>query len=131
MARRSSRTLTEVELEFMQHLWARGALTPDDFETAFSEAGKPLTGGSIRKVLGILLRKGYVERRREGKGYIYSALVQRDQAGASVVRDILGRVFGGSASLMVAALLDTRTVPEKDLETIERLITERRKENAK
>jgi BlaI family transcriptional regulator, penicillinase repressor len=131
MARRTSPTPTEVELEFMQLLWVRGELTPDDFEIAFAEAGRSLTGGSIRKMLGILLRKGYVERRKEGKGYVYAAKVPRDQAGASVVRDILARMFGGSASLLVAALLDSRTVPEKDLETIERLIAERRKENKK
>jgi BlaI family transcriptional regulator, penicillinase repressor len=131
MARRSSRTLTEVELEFMHLLWAKGELTPDDFETLFTDSGKPLTGGSIRKVLGILLRKGYVDRRREGKGYTYFAKVPREQAGASVVRDILSRVFGGSASLLVAALLDNRSVPEKDLETIENLIAEKRKEKEK
>ena len=33
MARRTSSTPTEVELEFMQILWTRGELTPDDFET--------------------------------------------------------------------------------------------------
>jgi predicted transcriptional regulator len=128
MARRPSRTLTEVELEFMQLLWDRGELASEDIETAYAERGSPLTGGSVRKVLGILMRKGYVTRRKEGKKHMYEALVPREQASTGAVRDILNRVFGGSASLLVAALLDSREVQEKDLKEIERLITERRKE---
>jgi predicted transcriptional regulator len=128
MARRPSRTLTEVELEFMQMFWERGELASEDIEAAYAERGSPLTGGSVRKVLGILMRKGYVTRRKEGKKYIYAAGVARDQASTGAVRDMLKRVFGGSASLLVAALLDSREVHDKDLKEIELLIAERRKE---
>ncbi|MHB9031287.1 MAG: BlaI/MecI/CopY family transcriptional regulator [Candidatus Latescibacterota bacterium] len=128
MARRPSRTLTEVELEFMQFLWERGELASEDIEAAYAERGSPLTGGSVRKVLGILMRKGYVSRRKEGKKFIYAAKVPREQASTGVVKDLLQRVFGGSASLLVAALLDSREVHEKELKEIERLIAERRKE---
>ncbi len=128
MARRPSRTLTEVELEFMQLLWEQGELASEDIEARYAERGTPLTGGSVRKVLGILMRKGYATRRKEGKKFMYTAQVRREQASAGVVKDLLQRVFGGSASLLVTALLDSREVPAQDLKEIERLIAERRKE---
>ena len=127
MARHASRTLTEVELEFMQILWDGGEYSPDDIQFSFQEKDRNLTGGSIRKVLSILMKKGYVTRRREGKGHVYHATVHRDQANRSIVRDILMRAFGGSTPLMLAALLDSRNVDEKELETIEKMITEHRR----
>ena len=75
MARRKSTTLTEVELEFMQEIWAQGEVSTDDIQKALSEKGRDLTDGSIRKILSILLHKGYLDRRRDGRGFLYCARV--------------------------------------------------------
>ena len=42
-----------------------------------------------------------------------------------MVVDLLRRAFDGSATLMVATLLDSRNVSQRDLEEIKRLIMER------
>ena len=60
MARRRSRILTEVELEFMQVIWSRGKVTTEDVRNALRHEGRHLSDGSIRKVLSILVKKGYV-----------------------------------------------------------------------
>ena len=127
MARRKSRTFTEVELEFMQILWSAGEATPEDIQVALAEQSRELTGGSIRNVLAILAEKGYVARRKTGKTFMYSARVHEEQAQKSVVQDILSRVFDGSESLMVAALLKNREVDSTEIAEIERLIAEHKK----
>ena len=131
MARRTSRTLTEVELEFMQILWAKGDCTPEDIQRELQKSGRTLTGGSIRKILLILLRKGYVTRKKVSKTHAYSAKVVQEQANKSIIRDILDRAFSGSTSLMIAALLDSRTITDEDMKKIENLIKERKKEAGK
>jgi len=128
MARRRSRTFTEVELEFMQVLWSAGEATPEDIQDELTAKGHPLTGGSIRNVLAILTEKGYIARRKSGKTYLYTANVREEQAKKSVVQDILSRVFGGSESMMVAALLKNRDINCKELEEIERLIADHKTE---
>jgi hypothetical protein len=56
MARRKTRTLTEVELEFMQAVWAADReVTTEDVLDALRRQGRELAGGSVRKVLSILL----------------------------------------------------------------------------
>ena len=130
MARRPTKTLTEVELEFMQILWEHGEAAPDGIQEVLVEAGRDITGGSIRKVLSILMRKGYVTRRKEGKSYYYSPIVGKERAQGGLVGDVLDRAFGGSAAHLVAALLDSQRVPEEDLDAIERLIAKRRQELA-
>ena len=127
MGRRKSRTLTEVELEFMQVVWELGEATTEDVLLALREQGRDLADGSVRKVLGILLTKGYLSRRPDGRGFRYKPEVPRDRANKKMLADLIGRAFQGSAALMVAALLDSKNVDEKALRQIRRLIAEREK----
>ena len=128
MARRRSRTLTEVELEFMQVVWNRDEVTTEDVREALAAQARDLTGGSVRKVLSILVDKGYLTRRQEGRGFIYRATVPEEEANRNLLADLLGRAFDGSAALMVAALLDARPVSHRELEEIKRLIAQREAE---
>ena len=115
MARRKSRTFTEVELEFMQVLWAAGEATTEYVQEALRKEGRDLSDGSVRKVLSILMDKGHVTRRREGRGHIYQAAVPKAKAHKRMVRDLLSRAFGGSAALMVAALLDAEALSDEEM----------------
>lgn len=128
MARRKSNTLTQVELEFMKVVWAAAEVTTDDVQEALRRAGRDLADGSIRKVLSILVSKGYLARRREGRAFVYRATVGEDEASRSLVQDLLRRAFDGSAALLVASLLDGRTVRGEDLREIKRLIAEHEEE---
>jgi len=125
MPRRKSRTLTEVELEFMQVVWDRETVTTEAVLDALRGQGRDLADGSVRKILSILVDKGYLSREQEGRGFRYRAEVPRENATRSMVTDLLDRAFGGSAALMVASLLDVRTVTGTDLSKIKKLIAER------
>jgi len=131
LARRKSRTLTEVELEFMQVVWNLGEVRTEDVMDALNRRGHPLADGSVRKVLSILGRKGYVSRRREGRWFIYQARMPQEKAKTHMVTDLLKRAFEGNPALMVASLVDSHAVSNKDLETIRRLISERQREERK
>ena len=127
MARRKTRTLTEVELEFMQIIWELGEVTTEDVLERLRRSGRRITDGSIRKVLSILGAKGYLSRRAEGRGFRYRAVVRKEKANRSLLADLVKRAFDGSASLMVAALLDDRQISKADIARIKQLIAEREK----
>ena len=91
MPRRKARTLTEVELEFMQVLWDEGEASTEAVQEALRRRGRELADGSVRKVLAILITKGYVTRRREGRAHLYRATVPQQEARHSLVADLLGR----------------------------------------
>ena len=124
MARRKSPTFTEVELEFMQIIWAEGEVSTEDILSALREQGRDLSDGSIRKILSILMNKGHLLRRQAGSGFLYRAKEQKNQSHRNIVQDILKRAFEGSPSLMVAALLDSKDIDRNDIEEIKRLIKE-------
>jgi predicted transcriptional regulator len=131
MARRKTRTFTEVELEFMRILWERGDSSPEDIADAFAARGRTLSGGAIRNVLAIMGEKGYVTRRKEGKAFLYRAKVTRDEARRDMAGDLLDTVFSGSESLLVASLLERRDIRPEELEEIERMIAERKRRDGK
>ena len=129
MARRKAKTLTEVELEFMQVVWAAdGEVTTEDVLQALCRRGRELTDGSVRKVLAILVAKGYLARRQEGRGFLYRPMVGRDQAVRRMVTDLVRRAFDGAATGMVAALLDSRALDERELAEIKRLVARHERE---
>ncbi len=128
MGRRKSPTFTEVELEFMQVIWASGEVSTDDVQEVLEARGRNLSDGSIRKILSILIEKGHLTRRREGRAFLYKPKIREGQANRKMVQDLLKRAFGGSAALMVAALFDSNPLNERDLKAIKRLIAEHEKE---
>ncbi|HPI91425.1 MAG TPA: BlaI/MecI/CopY family transcriptional regulator [Spirochaetota bacterium] len=125
MARRKSKTLTEVELEFMQVIWDRADTSTEDLQRALAARGRPLTDGAIRRVLAILMQKGYLIRRKQGLSFLYNAKVQKNHALGSMFRDMLSRAFGGSGSLMIATFLDTVDIKPDEMDRIKRLIEDR------
>jgi predicted transcriptional regulator len=124
MPGRSRKTPTAVELEFLQVLWSKEEATTEDVMSALSRQGRELADGTVRKMLSILMEKGFVTRRKQGRGYVYRPTVGRAQAGRRLVADLLKRGFGGNAALLVAALIDSRSVDEEEMAQIRRLIAE-------
>ena len=128
MGRRKSSTFTEVELEFMQVIWAAGEVTTDHVLEVLKGRGRNLSDGSIRKILSILVQKGHLTRRREGRAFLYKPKIRKGQANRKMVQDLVKRAFGGSTALMVAALFDSNPLNERDLKEIKRLIAKHEKE---
>lgn len=115
MARKSSKHLTDVELRIMKVLWQRGETSVEMIQEDLAESGHPLAQPSIRTMLNILGKKKMVERRRDGRQFLYIPAVDRSAAEDEFVGDMVDRVFEGSASQLVAALLQ-----RKDLQGDER-----------
>jgi BlaI family transcriptional regulator, penicillinase repressor len=124
MPRWKSRTLTEGELDFMRALWALGEAAPEEIQEALARQGREVTGGTIRNVLAVLMEKKYAARRKQGKAHLYRATVSEEQALAEMAGNLLSGAFGGSESLLVAALLKNREVNPDELAAIETLIEE-------
>lgn len=129
MSRQKSRTFTEVELEFMHIVWSLGEASPDDIDSALREKGRSVSIGSIRNVLAIMMEKGYLVRRKEGKAYRYRAKVRKDQARRAIMDDLVSSLFEGSESLVIAALLEDRELRPEEKEKIRRLLDRPKGEN--
>ena len=125
MGRHKSKTLTPVELEIMQVVWAGGEVSAEEVRLTLRQQRRRLHNASVRKMLSILLEKGYVQRRKISHRYVYVAKVSQKRAEKSLLADLHSRVFGGDTKCMMQAFLNSRLVSAKDLKAIKQLIAEK------
>lgn len=109
----SRESLTPLELEIMQVLWAAG---PSTAAEVVPQLQGDLAYNTVGTMLQVLLRKGKVKRVAEGRAYRYRAAVSRERAAGSAIGDLLKRMFGGSAEAMLLAMVDSGHVAAADLQ---------------
>lgn len=88
---------------------------------------------SIRVILGILEKKGYLEHRRDGKRHIYRPTVPVEKATRSALSHVMKTFFAGSPSSAILALLDmsSENLSPDELEEIASRIEEASREGSK
>jgi predicted transcriptional regulator len=67
---------------------------------------EPPSYSAVRTMLGLLVKKGWLRFRQDGKRYLYRSAGSREKSQRAALRRMLGTFFDGSASDAVAALLD-------------------------
>ena len=109
--------LPDAELEIMKELWAADEpLTRPQLEQRL--ARKSWTSTTLLALLARLESKGFVIRQKQGKGYLYAAAVTRQEYLPVESRSALGRMFGGSARNLVAALAETHALSDTDIDEL-------------
>ena len=109
--------LPDAELEIMKELWAADEpLTRPQLEQRL--ARKSWTSTTLLALLARLESKGFVSRQKQGKGYLYAAAVPRQESLPVESRSALGRMFGGSARNLVAALAETHALSDTDIDEL-------------
>jgi BlaI family penicillinase repressor len=71
---------------------------------------------AIRTTLNILVRKGFLERIRSGRKYLYAPTMTQEKAGKQAVRRLLQTYFNNSIELAVSGLLsvdDQKLTPQE------------------
>ena len=112
---------TDAELAILRILWERGPCTvrqvyeqlARDRQTAYTTA---------LKLLQIMTEKGLVERDERERTHVYTPRLSQDQTQRQLVRDLLDRAFGGSASKLVMQALATKRASADELRDIRKAI---------
>lgn len=131
MARPKSENPTELELEILKILWQESPLSVRDVRLQLAKLGRDLTHSSVITMLNIMVRKGYLEREKEGKAFLFSPTESKQNVTSSIVGDVVSRVFEGSTSAMMLSLLDTGDLDADELGEIRKLINRKAKEQKK
>jgi BlaI family transcriptional regulator, penicillinase repressor len=113
---------TPGELEVLKVLWEQGALSPRDVMDRLNQDGKERAYTSVASLLNVMLEKQLVSRRARGNAFVYAARASRERTLNQLVEDLVGRAFEGSASALVAHLLDARKVSREELDEIRAVI---------
>ncbi|HET9393357.1 MAG TPA: BlaI/MecI/CopY family transcriptional regulator [Candidatus Rubrimentiphilum sp.] len=120
MARKKSPTLTEAELRLMEVLWDKRHATVAEVTEALPPP--PIAYNTVLTTMRILEQKGYVSHKEEGRAYLYTPLVDREEAAQSAVGLLLNRFFGNKSAELALRLIESERPTEVELQRLKSLI---------
>ncbi len=127
--KKSAEFLTEVELEFMSHLWALGRGSVRDLLAKLAP-DRALAYTSAATIMRILEEKGFVKSTKQGKTFIYTPLVEKNAYQSRSLRDLSAKLFDGTPATLVARLVDDEGLSVEALEEIRAMVDRKLKDDA-
>lgn len=124
----SKRTrLGVVQLEIMRVLWERGRATARQITESLPRR-KRLAHSTVQTLLRQLEAKGAVAHEVHGRTFVYQPLTSEEEVTMGAARELVGRLFDGSAAGLMAHLLRHERLSRDELRRIQRLIQRKEKE---
>ncbi len=123
MARPRHKNPTPAELEVLQIIWEHGPCTVRNVMNLLSPK-RPRAYTSVMSLMNVMAEKGLLNQKPKGRAFIYSAKVSRDKTRSLLLSDLLNRAFDGSASALVAHLLEQTEPDSEELDEINKTISE-------
>lgn len=119
--KKKSEFLTEVELEFMTRLWELGEGTVRDVMAKLAPE-RDLAYTSAATIMRILEQKSFVSSKKEGKTYVYKALLTKDAYQTRFLRDVSEKLFDNTPAALIARLVDDDDLSPEALNEIRVLL---------
>jgi BlaI family penicillinase repressor len=116
MVRQAGKTpkdaLTPLELKIMQVLWEIGPSPVADVQARLQD---DLAYTTVQTMLNVLLRKKKVKRLQIGRAFHYQPLVSHQRVAGTALKELVSRMFDGSAEKLLMALVDTRQITTEEI----------------
>jgi BlaI family transcriptional regulator, penicillinase repressor len=116
-------SISEAESAVLAVLWQNGTATAEDVITALAEP-RNWQESTIKTLLGRLLKKGAVRARKDGRRFIYSPTLAREEWLSRESESLLNRLYGGRVAPLVAHFSRHRKLSKRDIRELKRLIEE-------
>ncbi|CAO1654683.1 MAG: BlaI/MecI/CopY family transcriptional regulator [Parasphingorhabdus sp.] len=118
--------ISDAEHAVMEVLWKRAPMTATEVaEQVVREKDWSLQ--TVKTLLSRLAAKAVVGTERDGRRFLYSPLVERDDYLTGVSRNFVDRLFGGKVMPLVAHLAEADELSADDIREIEELLRELKK----
>ena len=109
----------------MQILWDRKTATVRDIQQALPPGRHYNT---VLTIIRVLERKGHVNHRQEGRGFVYRALARPEESRSRALTHLIDSVFGGSSESVVLNMVESGNLTLDELDEIRRKVKKRAKE---
>ena len=116
--------ITDAELDVMEALWGAGSpLTAAEVGESIG-ADRDWSQATVKTMLSRLVAKGVIEHREDGRRFLYSPVLRREDYVGNESRRFVERLFGGRLSPLVARLAEEDGLDDDDIAAIEALLKE-------
>ena len=117
--------ISDAEWQVMKIIWMQGEQTSSDLIRVLAERFD-WSKSTIQTLLARLVEKECLTRKKEGKSFVYSALLTLDQSRDFLVQDIKDKVCSRRIKNLLADLIMECDFTQADLEDLEAVISEKK-----
>ncbi len=124
----NDKKLSNLQINILDILWENGSLSVQEIKRLL-EPQRQLAQTSIATILTRLEKQGFVKYNKQGRKYIYSANIAKNEVQDNSIDSLLKNLFKGNKASLVSHLL-AEELSVTELEHIQNLIKERSHSNA-
>lgn len=117
--------ISDAEWQVMKIIWMQGEQTSSDLIRVLAERFD-WSKSTIQTLLARLVEKECLTRKKEGKSFVYSALLTLDQSRDLLIKDIKDKVCSRRIRNLLANLIMECDFTLADLEDLETVISEKK-----
>lgn len=118
--------LPDAELEVMRAIWAsKGAISTTEIRKIL-EHDKPYSVGALQTLLSRLEKRGFLLSYMQGKSKFFESVFSEDEYIAFISSSFLSKLSRNSVTRLVAALYESNSISEEDLDELDRYIESKR-----
>lgn len=117
--------ISDAEWQVMKIIWMQGEQTSTDLIRVLAERFD-WSKSTIQTLLARLVEKECLTRKKEGKSFVYSALLTLDQSRDLLIKDIKDKVCSRRIKNLLADLIVECDFTLADLEDLEAVISKKK-----
>ena len=114
----------------MKILWKRKKATVGEVQRDL-EKDRALAYTTVATMLRKMEARSLVRHFKEGRNFIYEAAYEESSVSRNLAGDLVERVFEGRLSSLVSHFLSTQDVSGEELDRLEKLVRDRKRNNKK
>jgi BlaI family penicillinase repressor len=121
MSGRLRNGMSKRERQIVEAIYARKTASAAEVRAAIPD---PPSYSAVRATLSVLVRKGLLTHRRQGRRYVYVPTIPHEKARLSALRHMVETYFDGSVNAAMAALIrvDRRQISDEDYRSLREMI---------
>jgi BlaI family transcriptional regulator, penicillinase repressor len=114
--------ISDAESRVLAVLWREGAATSESVIAALAAENWEVS--TVKTLLARLVTKRAIRAKKEGRRYVYSPVLTREEWITTESEGLLSRVFGGRVAPLVQHFSEHRKLSKADIGDLKRLIEE-------
>ena len=115
--------ISEAESLVMETLWKQHPLAAEEVSAILVQQ-QDWQEATVKTLLNRLLKKGAITAEKDGRRFLYSPVLKREQWLMSESKGFLDRMFNGRIAPLVAHFSEQKKLSSEDIAELKRLIKE-------
>lgn len=114
--------ISEAEYEVMKIIWDRAPISTNEIVELLSKT-KAWSPKTMQTMMIRLEKKGAVRHEKQGRLYIYSPMVRKEDYVDMESRSFLNRFYNGTLKSMVSSFIENDKLSDEDIHELKELLS--------